>query len=209
MLVADQINSEDRVQGSASQPKAKQPRTVYVVIKSDSFANSGAGRSEQMWLQQRADISSSGTPVSAVSHLALEEASEPFLTGKHEEFFCSRTGAPESSQLGGHDSRSGIVPGFLSGIYDVSRQSDRKAIDVTFKYVNSLLLDGKFDVCDEILLRLDLRRLSPSLMIAFLTITAPAKDKLPNRPLFYSRVRQALQAKKREHATSRLLVGLK
>lgn len=107
---------------------------------------------------------------------------------------------PADLQFVKEKSDSGIVPGFLSGIYDVSRQSDRKAIDVTFKYVNTLLIEGRFDVCDEILLQLDLRKLSPALMIAFLTITAPAKDKLPNRPLFYSRVWQALQAKKGENA---------
>lgn len=78
---------------------------------------------------------------------------------------------------------------FLEGIYRLVELDDLQgATDSIFETIDRLLLEGRFAVCDEILRRVDMRRLPTALMRSFLTITSAAKDKLPSRHAYYEQV---------------------
>jgi hypothetical protein len=50
--------------------------------------------------------------------------------------------------------------------------------------------------------------LSPVLLIGFLTVTAPIKDRLSHRATFYLAVRDAIREARGADATAKALVGL-
>ena len=98
---------------------------------------------------------------------------------------------------------------FLNKVYDfIERDWKDDAIDVIFQHMNYLLFAGEFDACDWILVEVDISRISPVLMVSFLTITAAAKTKLDNRDRFFRAVKRAVTADRGEEATERLLKGL-
>lgn len=108
------------------------------------------------------------------------------------------------------DDVSEDIEAFLDRVYDLAEKSQsRRAIDVIFLHMNTLLMDGKFHVCDRILSEVDLQKIPPMLMTSFLTITAAARKKLPHRPMFYRNVRRLVEAKRGPASADRLLVGLK
>ena len=99
---------------------------------------------------------------------------------------------------------------FLGRVYDLeSKGQARHAIDVIFQHMNSLLMERRFDDCNEILRKTELRRISPMLMAAFLTITAAARKELKNRPVFFENVRLLVEAERGPEDAKRLLVGLR
>ena len=82
---------------------------------------------------------------------------------------------------------------FLSQIYRLSRDSQpRAASDKIFDYIESSLEAGVNERCDEVLWRAEPRRLSPTIIVAILTVTAPARGKLRAYQTFLSRAADAL-----------------
>ncbi len=67
-----------------------------------------------------------------------------------------------------------------------------KAMDVVFDEIDGMLGRGSFDCCDDLLPMIDVTRLDSNLMVGFLTITLPAKDKLKNRDALVKRIEQEL-----------------
>ena len=99
---------------------------------------------------------------------------------------------------------------FLDRVYGLqSKGQARHAIDVVFQHMNRLLMEGRFEDCDEILSRVELRRIPPMIMAAFLTITAAARKELKNRPVFFENVRLLVEAERGPEDAKRLLVGLR
>lgn len=84
------------------------------------------------------------------------------------------------------------------------RKIDR-AIDVTFERIDALLCEGKFSACDQLLDRVDTERLDSNLMVAFLSITAAARDKLPARARLRTQVASAVRRLKGEAYEARLM----
>jgi hypothetical protein len=78
--------------------------------------------------------------------------------------------------------------------------------DRIFDFVQGLLMKGDFGTCNDLLSAIDVARLRPPLMIAFLSLTLAAKDKLAvSRDSYYSRVQEAMAIERGEEKTTRLL----
>ena len=96
----------------------------------------------------------------------------------------------------------------LDRIYHLCQQSEPDdAIDVIFERVDSLLSQGHFGECDRLLGRVDIERLDSDLMVAFLAITAAARDKLPGRTSLRARVAEALHRLKGEQYAAELMAA--
>jgi tetratricopeptide (TPR) repeat protein len=90
-------------------------------------------------------------------------------------------------------SRDAAGPDWLLEVYSLVSQARREAaIDLVFERIDALLREGRFDSCDEVLRAVDTRRLSTSLMVAFLSITLAAKDELKSRAALVDRIEARL-----------------
>jgi|GEM_PF-5265289 len=81
-----------------------------------------------------------------------------------------------------------------------------ESIDVIFDHIDDLLLDSRFDECDEAIRAMPIDRMTNGQLITVLTATADAKMVLQSRADFYRRTKAALVAKS-AHADN-LLFGL-
>lgn len=79
------------------------------------------------------------------------------------------------------------------GEFDKSSMFDH-AIDLVFKNINNMFLDGKFDDVDNLLKLVNVKQYSANVLLALLTITLCAKNKLPRRRMFYEKVKHQLVA---------------
>jgi hypothetical protein len=103
-------------------------------------------------------------------------------------------------------SRSGLdVQAFLEEVYDLGTRDLQTATDRVFDTIDRLLCDGREEVCDQILARVEVARLPTALLRSFLTITAPAKGRLPSRPAFYARAYSELERQRGPDMAKRLL----
>lgn len=65
-------------------------------------------------------------------------------------------------------------------------------IDLIYDKIDGLLLSGKFEEVDEILAGVAVDDAPLAILLAFLTITLPAREKLAMRQTFFNRVRESL-----------------
>ena len=104
------------------------------------------------------------------------------------------------------EAQEGRLEDFLEQVYILVEVADiQGATDRIFNYIDRLLCDGQFYVCDELLKRVDIESLPTTLMRSFLTITAPAKDKLPSRKPLYEKIERKMVEVRGERATARLI----
>lgn len=83
----------------------------------------------------------------------------------------------------------------LQKIYDlIDQQKPHAAVDILFRNIDTLLRNGQFDVCDGLIKGIDLQRLDTNLIVALLSITLPAADKLPYRPSLFTACFERLSA---------------
>ena len=82
------------------------------------------------------------------------------------------------------------------------------AIDIVFREFDSLFLRGRFDTSDGILRTIDLKRMDSNLTVAVLSVTLPAKSRLPNRARFLARA-EARLSRVAPGRVERLLAGLR
>jgi hypothetical protein len=98
---------------------------------------------------------------------------------------------------------------FLEEVYKLAKLDDLDgATDRIFDFIDRLLCDSLFPVCDEVLRRVDVEKLSTSLMRSFLSITDAAKHKLPSRPAFYQKIEQRMVCLKGLAATCKIIGNL-
>jgi hypothetical protein len=98
---------------------------------------------------------------------------------------------------------------FLDGVYQLDELGETQlATFRVFDQIESLLHEGAFTVCDTLLERIVVRRLSTSLMRSFLTITFPAKDKLPSRAKLLGQIQSEMTRIRGAEITRRLLSKL-
>lgn len=104
------------------------------------------------------------------------------------------------------------VPGelaWLEGIYSlVAAGEPDAAIDILFEHIDDMLLAGDFIDCDAALRAIDLKRFDTNLLIALLSITLSAADKLPERSRLVTKIENRLAQSAPERA-KRLLSGLR
>ena len=65
-------------------------------------------------------------------------------------------------------------------------------LDIIFDWLDILLSYDHFEACDELLDKLDLKLLTPALMLGVLCMTRSARHKLKNREAFYFNVEEML-----------------
>ena len=95
---------------------------------------------------------------------------------------------------------------FLAQLYDLDAAGELQAVtDTVFDYIDRLLSLGMFEVCNEILKRVQVERLSTSLMRSLLTITFAAKRYLKDREDFFERVAKEMTSKRGPEVADRLL----
>ncbi len=71
---------------------------------------------------------------------------------------------------------------WLPEVYALIEQGDdESAADIVVDVVDELLSASDFSRCDELLQMVDVKRLNPNLLITFLAVSLPAKQKLPSR----------------------------
>lgn len=102
------------------------------------------------------------------------------------------------------------TPNWLEQVYllTMAHKIDN-AVDIVFERLDELFRHEKFEDCDNILQIVDLYKLETNLIIAFLSITLRAADKLPSRGNFVNRARQRFLAMELEpDRISKLLRGL-
>jgi hypothetical protein len=74
-----------------------------------------------------------------------------------------------------------------------SFKSNDEKLDILFANIDDLLLANSYENVNDILLCIDIEGFSTDITIGFLSITLQAKDKLPARKLFYSKVKGWLE----------------
>jgi hypothetical protein len=97
------------------------------------------------------------------------------------------------------------VAGFLEEVYGLAVHDLQSATDRVFDKIDRLLCDGREDVCDEILARVDVTRLPTALLRSFLTITAPAKGRLPSRRSLFAKAYGEMVRQRGPEMAQRLL----
>ncbi len=98
---------------------------------------------------------------------------------------------------------------FLKEIYNLSQIGDTDTAGFKiFDFLDHLLLDGCYAVCDEILAVVDVEKLDTKLMRSFLSITAPAKKKLPARAALYKKIERKMVELRGEAKTRRIIGNL-
>lgn len=84
-------------------------------------------------------------------------------------------------------------PMWLNDVYaHVAENAPDPAIDILFDHVNDLLFEDQFTKCNDLLHAVDLKRLDTNLLVALLSITAPARDVLSDREWLVKRIEDRL-----------------
>jgi hypothetical protein len=98
---------------------------------------------------------------------------------------------------------------FLSEVYRLSQLGDTDTAGFKiYDFLDRVLIDGFFAVCDSILSKVDVDKLDTKLMRSFLSITIPAKRKLPSRALLYKKIEAKMLALRGSEKTRRILANL-
>ena len=101
------------------------------------------------------------------------------------------------------------APLWLNDVYSlVAADGPDDAIDVLFNNIDDMLLAGDFARCDDLLMVIDPKRLDTNLLVAALSITKAAAEKLPTRARFVQRVERRVGELAPERLES-LLSGLR
>ena len=77
-----------------------------------------------------------------------------------------------------------------------------------FDFLDRVLLDGFYAVCDDILTSVDVEELDTKLMRSFLSITAPAKKRLLSRAALYKKIERKMIHLKGPEKTRRIIGNL-
>ena len=148
----------------------------------------------------------------AVDRLAAESASAPsvgvalqpcpaehLLPASQLDFRALLRGALRLSEL----------PEFLEHLYLLVREEQEQSASVAvIDYIDQLLNESLFRVCNELLRQADLSQMPSALRRAFLMVTWPAKDRLPARPEFYQKALHLLAAERGAETAQRMLKSL-
>ncbi len=125
-------------------------------------------------------------------------------------------GTPAAAVLQAHEIEDAAKPseynqihGFLEEVYWLASIDDLDgAGDRIFDFIDRLLCDGSFDKCDTILRCIDVEKLPTALMRSFLSITAPAKGRLPSRPALFRKIETKMLELKGVERTRKIIGNL-
>ena len=96
---------------------------------------------------------------------------------------------------------------FLSSIYDLVREgNDKEAMSLLYAHFYKLRMDGNSDLCQQIISDIDEKALTPTLLVAVLTVTAPRRSAA--REALFKRAKRAISQIRGDETASRMLIGL-
>ncbi|PRO75188.1 hypothetical protein C6Y40_02405 [Alteromonas alba] len=82
---------------------------------------------------------------------------------------------------------------WLKSFYETSHEAHTaKEILPLISGLKNLLADGNYQIANDALLEMNLKKLSPTAMVSFISATYPAKNKLEAWQVSFSKVRNAL-----------------
>src|SRR5262245_32506297 len=100
----------------------------------------------------------------------------------------------------------GAIETVLEQVYALSSVDDlESASDLVVDYVDRLLDDGAFATCDELLSKVEVRKIPTTLMRALLAVTLPAKSRLLSRKNLYEEINVAMVRLRGAETTERLI----
>lgn len=99
---------------------------------------------------------------------------------------------------------------FLSRLNRLIEEQEKERLVMRMIYNNlyRFRMDEEYGLCDRILEQLDVRRLTPSLLAAILTVTAAIRDYLQQRAAFFKRAMEEIVRVRGEQAAKQILIGL-
>jgi hypothetical protein len=142
----------------------------------------------------------SGRPVLEIRDFTLPTADEFFRWREEEN--AARLPTKE-------DRARGYIDTFLAEVYSLAKSGDTDAAGYKiFDFLDRVLLDGFYSVCDEVLRKVEVEKLPTSLMRSFLSITAPAKRRLPSRVALYRTIERKMIELRGPEKTRRIIGNL-
>ena len=97
---------------------------------------------------------------------------------------------------------------WLDELYRLVASSQDCALDLVLEKIDDLLLEGRFEVVNEILSTVDVQRLDPTVMLALLSVTKSTNQNLPCWQKLFVRVESELVERFPGRA-QKLLLGLR
>lgn len=98
---------------------------------------------------------------------------------------------------------------FLAEVYSLSQIGDTDTAGYKiFDFLDRVLCDGFFAVCDDVLSMVDVEKLDTKLMRSFLSITASAKKTLPARAALYKKIENRMIELRGEVKTRKIIGNL-
>jgi hypothetical protein len=83
---------------------------------------------------------------------------------------------------------------WIENIYSLLEKGNTgEAINILFRNLNQLFVGGYFKAANKALKIINVGRLDSNLLVALLSITKPAEEHLPYRPLLVEKIRTRLQ----------------
>jgi len=145
---------------------------------------------------------------SAVDFLSSEAASSPIRNNMPE--MASSNEASALSHVRGRPTRMERLDtspaDFLNYIYLLVREGQAQSASVaTIDFLDQLLNDNRFRLCNDVLATADAARMPSALRRAFLMVTRPAKDRLPARTIFYQKSLELLSKERGEEVAKQML----
>jgi hypothetical protein len=173
--------------------------TYYALVPYTNVAT--IGMTPNLRDQPGPDAAASGAPVIEVHEINLPSVEDIVREWRRD---LNVAGEPTKE-----DRARQYIPTFLNEVYSLSQMGDTDTAGFKiYDFLDRVLIDGFFVVCDEILNKVDVELLDTRLMDSFLAITAPAKTKLPSRAALYKRIEAKMIALRGPEKTRRVLGSL-
>jgi DNA segregation ATPase FtsK/SpoIIIE-like protein len=138
---------------------------------------------------------------------ALNYAQVPFVDVDFMESVTSIIQGGKKTTVATPSLVASAVPLLADELYALCAQGrDQEAVERVLSRFESDLRADRFAAVDEVLSQVDVARLAPSVLIAALTITVPAKDLLRARAAFFRQVEETLRASLGPERADALLV---
>jgi hypothetical protein len=170
----------------------------YVLIASTNVAT--IGMSKHLFADPDRMSAASGQPV-----LEFRDILEPTL----DDFRRLREEENMARQPTKEDRARRYIDTFLKEVYSLSQIGDTDTAGFKiFDFLDRVLLDGFYAVCDDILATVEVENLHTNLMRSFLSITAPAKKKLPARAALYRKIEKRMIELRGKQKTRRIIGNL-
>lgn len=148
-----------------------------------------------------------------VGRLAAESATPPFVGEALAVMPGQKPATGIAAEIARAPSRGALklseLPEFLEYLYLLARDDKTQTASVrAIDYIDRLLNENLFGVCNELLRQADLSQMPSALRRAFLMVTRPVKDRLRAREEFYRKALDLLANERGADTAQRMLKSL-